>query len=631
MKKILSNLGLILIIASVFYDFLAGNPVIVFGKAQWVLLIVGVLLIIAGRMLKTNLVTVPDGPIRDKYEWFINNIYLKIDRNLDLFIILFFILVGISFFLGRWQGNIPFLDLGGDAANVATYAAVLDHPENFKNDFYFNDKQNFSYYVSFHVPYLRAFAPIFGGYGLAYLTLLIPIISIHGTGFYFLGKAFYKNRIWAFILALTSLIIIYTESMDYWGIYEDPQPRMLFGAFFPWVLLLAYRSLENSKLRVITMICVGLMLYINPVSVPGVALSIWLSFLIFKPKETKISRHLLEMLLYGAIFLIITIPFLVIYLQSREIVPSGVNYSDAINYFESSYMAMFNVKDTLFSYLTNLSTAFLLPLAIVSSFLVYNYTNKKRELSLLLVWILGIFLVAIGLTYLVDIITKETETIPFLLQMTRDLRYIVPLLEIIVFLPISYRYNLIKDEQGQVSLRRYAYLIVGIGILYAFVYGFREVTKERLEMNMYAQKTVNCLFTKQVFCLDQGDEDLEQLMTFIRGSTETDATFISLPPVDINDKIRYEGLRSIVFDVGDIRTMRLVDISKGISMTQYVETWNRISHIVDPYERQESYIHFAEELSADYAVAQTFQDQETEYNVVFSNDSYSVIQLVDLK
>ena len=205
-----------------------------------------------------------------------------------------FAIYGLLFFLGRWNGITPFIDLKGDGASVAGFAAALDHPELFENDFLLHDLGNISSYNYAHVPLVRFLASLVNGYGTAFLVLLVPIIFLQMTGFYVLGKVLFRSRFWALLLAIFSTFLIFTESKDYWGIFIDPQPRMLFQAIFPWLLTLAYLSRDHLKLRWITMIVLGFMSFIHQISTPALALSIWLGFLVFKPRieilETAFNR-----------------------------------------------------------------------------------------------------------------------------------------------------------------------------------------------------------------------------------------------------------------------------------------------------------------------------------------------------
>lgn len=54
--------------------------------------------------------------------------------RVDLLAEAFFLFYAIIFFLDCWQGSIPFVFLGGDAGDIASYAAALNHRGLFADD-----------------------------------------------------------------------------------------------------------------------------------------------------------------------------------------------------------------------------------------------------------------------------------------------------------------------------------------------------------------------------------------------------------------------------------------------------------------------------------------------------------------
>ena len=220
---------------------------------------------------------------------FLSKLFLSISsggfwNRRDGLIILFFFLLSTLFFLGRWNGLTPFVNLHSDAGYVSAYAASLDHPEAFAKDPLFNSPDNFGYYTSLQVPVIRVLTKITGGYGLSYVLLMIPYVFMQLSGFYILGKVIYKSSFFSLLLALTSIVIIYTQAGDYWGIWYDPQPRMMFQAFFPWLLILVLLSLPRPRLRWLVMLASGLLIYVHPLSTPAIAFSAWLGFLVLNPQ-----------------------------------------------------------------------------------------------------------------------------------------------------------------------------------------------------------------------------------------------------------------------------------------------------------------------------------------------------------
>ena len=265
---------------------------------------------------------------------------------------MFFFILSVLFFLGRWNGLTPFSDLHSDAAYLSAYAASLDHPEAFAGDSLFNSPGNFGYYTSLQVPIIRLLTKFTGGYGLSYILLMVPYVFIQLTGFYFLGKLLYKSKFFSFLLAFTTIFIIYTQAGDYWGIWYDPQPRMMFQAFFPWLLLLVFLSLTKPRLRWLVMIAIGFLMYVHPVSTPAIAFSAWLGYLVFKPAGLSWKHHLIDQFLYALIFVLIAIPFVYQYSNNRDFTSaSSVDYEAARAFLERIFPSTFQIRSTFSSFL----------------------------------------------------------------------------------------------------------------------------------------------------------------------------------------------------------------------------------------------------------------------------------------
>jgi len=625
-------LGLLICASSIFFDFITGNNNFRIGYFQILGLVVGVLFIFIGffsipeRVKKIKLL---DFIIPSQFSVSPKVVH-KLGRIIDFTVALLFLVIALAFFLGRWKGANPVLDLGSDAANVATFAAVLDHPENFRGDIVYSSTSNFSFYVSAHIPITRFLSRIFGGYGLAYLVLLVPIIFIQQLGFYFLGKKMFRNRFWALLLSILSLVIVYTESSDYWGVYKDPQPRMLFGALLPWLLFMAYSGFGNKKMRYITMVMIGLMIYIHPVSTPAIAFAIWLAYLVIKSKKDKLKDHFIESLFLGMVFVCVAIPFILIYLHGRDVSSTQVDYSVAITAFGSVVSGMFTVQNVTLALLKTMSVTLLLPLAVISWFISYFKFQKKLEVRMILLWIIGICFVSVGLTTIETAIDSKIQALPVLLDLTRSLRYLIPLLEISILFPLSEYTSSVHTRSIKGILSKGLAYITGLCICALLVMGYRNVTQDKLDMHQYAQQTVKCWSNGEWYCSDPSDQDLVDTLVYISKNTESNASFISIPPVKLNKVLRYQALRSVVFDPVDMNTFLAVDLVRYFDLLPEKDKWQTIGLITDQKTQFEAYLDFAEEHGAEYAVISVdslnFELPE-EYSLIFSAGSYGIIQI----
>src|SRR5688572_18610461 len=109
-------------------------------------------------------------------------------RRHGLAVALFALIAGL-FQAACIGGERPFVTLGGDAGNIASFAAAWDNPGAFKGDEALGDPGNFRFYATIHIPLLRVLRPLYGDYGSAFMAMLGLHVFLQGLGFYALGVA----------------------------------------------------------------------------------------------------------------------------------------------------------------------------------------------------------------------------------------------------------------------------------------------------------------------------------------------------------------------------------------------------------------------------------------------------------
>ena len=281
---------------------------------------------------------------------------------------------------------------------------------------------------------------------------MVPYVFIQLTGFYLLGKLLYKSKFFSFLLAFTTIFIIYTQAGDYWGIWYDPQPRMMFQAFFPWLLLLVFLSLTKPRLRWLVMIAIGFLMYVHPVSTPAIAFSAWLGYLVFKPAGLSWKHHLVDQFLYALIFVLIAIPFVYQYGNNRDFSSaSSVDYEAARAFLERIFPSTFQIRSTFSSFLLAGLAYSLIPLAYLGSTQVFRHPQERQRLGLILLWVAGIIIISVGLSSFEMFIESKLRQLPIFLDLIRGLRYVIPLLEILVFWPLALSWNNAELAADRVS------------------------------------------------------------------------------------------------------------------------------------------------------------------------------------
>lgn len=149
---------------------------------------------------------------------------------IDWYIIAGFGFIGFIEFLD-W----PYAIFGGDAGVYADLAAGWMWPEHYGGDPLIGDPASSGPYITIIiVPILMAMSVIFDNPIFAAFVLIIPLICLQGSGFYFLGRYVFGTRLQGFALARATLVAVpHTD----WQLYSTVLPRFIFQAYFPFLLL----------------------------------------------------------------------------------------------------------------------------------------------------------------------------------------------------------------------------------------------------------------------------------------------------------------------------------------------------------------------------------------------------------
>src|SRR5919199_1777723 len=316
-------------------------------------------------------------------------VLLKHFNIVDGLTILGFALFSVIYFLGRWKGAYPFIFLGGDAANIASFAAAWDHPKLFLGDQALGNPSNFRFYATIHIPILQALFRITRDYGSAFISLLAPHIFIQTLGFYLFGRLVFQSRYWAILLAIVTLAPVWLNLGEYWGISPDPQPRFSFQALLPYILAATFYWGQQPSSWPWLMAATGSLIYVHPVSTPGWGLAIWLGFLALKPVYYSFKKQLAYMLMAGVVFLGVGLPLLIYYL-SNHAHGATANYKEIyelmITYFGEGYL---DIPWAIKEFILLMWQKGLLPFFTVSLPLILWLRREDRQTVLLVsLWLL---------------------------------------------------------------------------------------------------------------------------------------------------------------------------------------------------------------------------------------------------
>lgn len=341
-------------------------------------------------------------------------------------------------FLGRLQGTYPTVFLGGDAANIAVFAAARDRPELFAGDAVLADPENFRFYSTLHIPVIQALAHALGGYSLAFTWLLGPHIFLQGVGFYVLGRVLLGSRYWAALFALVTLMPVSMNLGEYWGIHSDAEPRFSFQALLPWLLAAALAWGRRPASWPWLLAAAGALMYVHPVSAPTWALAIWLGLWARQPPGWPASRRLAALAGVGLVFLVVVAPFLANYLGSHAHGPAEdyeALFGKVVAVFDAGY---YDVPGALASFLAITAREGILPLSLLGAVVVWRLRRGEREsLAVVGLWLLGIGIAAAAIPALEHAVARALKMLPVEIDLVRGIRYTVPLMLLFCVWPLA--------------------------------------------------------------------------------------------------------------------------------------------------------------------------------------------------
>jgi hypothetical protein len=609
------GLGVILAVFPVLFDLIRGKP-IYFGYIQLILLAAALVCLIYGWLVYAGWIT-------------------KYHHTIDIIVIFSIITYASLYFCGKWGGLTPSPELWSDAASITGYAAALEHPQNFINDPLVGNPKNSIPYDFFYIPVITLLSRIFGDYSLATLVLLPVCIITQLIGFYLLGLALFKNRLFAVILVLITSIQVQYGAWDYWGLFSDPQPRFLFQAFVPFIFLLALKWKSKAAHWPIVMALVGLATYIHILSGPAIALTIWLGFLLVKQDNGLTKRHISWLWLTGCTYLIVISPILVKLIKAGSFFSSetSLSYTESYAFIQENYAVLLDVPAILSSYLKSLTSYGILIPGIVGLFIaVWVRSEERKDFFLLLSWLGGLLFCSLAVPLLEHSLLHSLKILPLEFDLVRNLRYTIPLWIMMALIG----FNILRSRLLIVIHKKM--MIIGINILILFLGGvwfmqaYARYTLSSYYVNDYAIQTIKCIRQQKLFCPSKNKQNVVAMLNYIDRKIPLEASFMSIPSGKLTDQIRYGGMRSVAFSESDSLRLSYYDISEAKKISVLGKEWQQILQLTKD-DQITKFIDFACVVGATHILAEGAYDNQLRNNrdlkIVFQNSSFSIAQILD--
>jgi hypothetical protein len=549
----------------------------------------------------------------------------------DAIILLFFAALTLFVFWYVWRGAAPELTITGDAAAIAAFTAAQDHPDAFTGDALLHDPDNFSFYRTLDFVLVQWLAKFSGDYGRPFLWLSWPCMLLHAAGFYLLGLAVFRIRIWAAIFSFVTLWFGLIPSLgELWGIYKDPLPRVIFQSLVPFVLAAGYVWRDAPGRWPWVLAAAGLLTYVHPVSAPAWALALWCGFLCCLPSAWSFPRKLGWMTFTGGAFLAVSAPFIITYFTSHSH-GATLDYDRIFPILRTVYSrGMIDVRHAILDFLytasfkfgpgTRMAAPSLLVPGAICAFVFLRKLDRERAISyrIALGWIAGLLIVSAALPFAEHEICRRLRMIPFEINLTRGLRYLVPMCMLLIVWPAAELYKRSESAAKRVKLLRIGLIV---SVLWAATH---------LPPGM-ARNAFHAMTTGQFKPIIENQADLKQAMDFLRHELPPGTRVFAAPAGRYALAARYYALKPVVFCIKDRNAYAFANHEKLLEWRRTLLRYEKVMARTGERERLTGLMALSRNLGAQVM----FLDREaaripvpdTTAKILFANDMYSIIEI----
>jgi len=547
----------------------------------------------------------------------------------DWLVNLIFIFLALIFQVAMSSKGFPTVILGGDAANIASFAAGRAFPQLFTTDAILGNLRNIGLYVTIHLPITISLEKILGNFGLAYSVLLFPHVFLQYLSYYLLGRVIFNHRYWAFLFTLAVSAPLALAGGELWGIVGDGMPRFTFQVLIPFVLILLLSAWRNRPERwPWVMIMAGLLAFVHPVSTPAWAFALWLGLWPCLPSLTGLKEKLLIMLKMGIILALALLPYASIYLYYHQGGGGNSNY-DLVYYILTNYFPyeLIDIPAAVITLLKATSEFGLLWYGLVGlavTFLLFR--SERSRLSQMLIWMAGISFVTIIFPFIEQTIERSLRIIPLQTELMRGMRYLVPFLFIFWFYPLAE----ITNRANQAKLSR---IIILSGTLMTLFWLFLNPPLPFVKTPAVFQ----CWATGQFIC--PTETDYADALIHIRDQIPENAKFVVfLQNRWSGIEVRYIGLHPMAYAYKDRGQLAFTNLEALQTWFYYIRRENAIfsrSNSPTLDIKQQRIIDFARDAEANYLLTDFSFSKEVleqfQITTAYRNKTFTILKIYNMR
>lgn len=345
----------------------------------------------------------------------------------DILIVVLAASVGLYWSCSLLTDPFPTMSLSGDAGDIARWAAARLDPGAYKSDYTLSDLSNFSFYQAIEVPLVGWLYEFVGNWGQAMALLAGIVVFLQLIGFYLLGRILFSSRWLALFLSTIATGFIGVGMGTYWGLPAGIHvlPRNMFQAILPFILSFQLTILNNWKIWPVLMVVLASSLWVHPVSAPAWALSVWLGLWVVPVPGWNYSRKVAYLLCLGLVFLVAAAPYLNVYFGGTSYGETAVGSPQDCNLITRDALAA--VTQFVGRMVSSASTLVLSGIGLIGMVLLSRKKETKPKALIVAAWLVGIVVCGFALPILDQMATRALGCNPLQAQLTRTLRYLIPL------------------------------------------------------------------------------------------------------------------------------------------------------------------------------------------------------------
>jgi hypothetical protein len=382
----------------------------------------------------------------------------------DWAIVALFVLVSSAFTMLALSAPTPHVLSFSDPGLVASIVAGWLYPERFLSDPILSDRTHYSFYITALIPLVMLIQKVVRDIGTAYVLTLFPILLLQLIGFYQLGRFLFGRRLPALMLALISIPPVFIfDGGEFWGTVDEPHTRMMYNAALPFLLLLFMRHGAKLAAPLFLFALCGLCVYLHPVSAPTVALALWLGCFALQPRSLPIWLRIRSMFAGGLAFLLIALPFMILFLSSfQSLSQTGqdtgawalINATNSENSWRPYMDALYALKEFVHGHGEvdpGWGWQWLVWAGGLAGYCIVPVLrpDQWRPCAFFLLVFAGILIGSVGVSWIDQQLFLPRGRMPAEIEIIRNLRFLVPLLLIgAVWLIISSGEALARQFDG---------------------------------------------------------------------------------------------------------------------------------------------------------------------------------------